>query len=202
MTKTRKIGTNLVDEETGEVLAQSTSPTADEVVPVLRAYETAPFFKTPWNHDTDAESRRTGLVCKDPTRCQQNMAHDADIKTIIGKFLNTGELPQAAQLPTYQNIEELADLQDVIVTSSQVEDAWAKFPAAVRNTLRDPKTFADYVEHCLAVGDLDPLRELGLAKPKPPEAPQASPGAPTAPPIPGGSSPAAAAAPGAPGGAT
>lgn len=195
---TRKIGKSLVDDETGEVLATSTSPEAHEVVPLVNAYQSSPFFKTPWNYDRDAESIRTGLECRDPTLCQQHLAHEADIKTIIGKFLTTGQLPQIG-LPVYQDIEQLADLQDVIVTKSQVDAAWDALPTAVRNILRDPKTFADYVEHCLMNEDIEPLRELGLAKPKPPQ--DVAPGAPQPPtPVPGAQP--GQAAPGAPGAAT
>lgn len=137
------------------------------------------FFKTPYNHDRDQESDRTGLACQDLSRTQQQFANDADINVILAKFMKTGELTTTGA-PNYQNIEEEFDLQRQMVTAWEVEVAWNKLPVAVRNILKDPKTFADYVTHCLETGDLDPLRELGLANPKPPE-PTTPPGGTPAP---------------------
>ena len=127
-----------------------------------------PFFKTPWNHDLDKETDRTGLACADPSKTQQQFAKDADINVILAKFMNTGEL-NLTGTPTYQVYDKEFDLQDQMVTAYEVEQAWNALPIAARNILKDPKVFADYVEHCLETGDIDPLRELGLAKPKEPE---------------------------------
>lgn len=130
--------------------------------------DTGIFWKTPWNHDRDAESNGTGLACNDKSKTQQQFAKDADINVILAKFLNTGEL-NLTGAPVYQNADKEFDLQDQMVTSHEVEQAWNDLPAAVRNILKDPKTFTDYVDHCVKTGDLDPLRELGLANPKAPE---------------------------------
>lgn len=148
-----------------------------------------PFFKTPWNHDRDAESKSVALTCNDPSRTQQQFAKEADINTILAKFLNTGELNITGS-PNYQDFDEPFDLQDQLVTQHQVDQAWQALPAAVRNILKDPKTFTEYVGHCLQTGDLDPLRELGLADPLPdPKAPLAPP-EPPQPPTPTGGTPA------------
>jgi len=122
------------------------------------------YFKTPWNHDRDAESASTALVCLDPSKTQQQFAAEADINNILRKFMNGAELPLTGEA-RYQHIEELADLQDVIVTGYQVDQAWSALPSSVRNILKDPNTFVKYVEHCLETGDIGPLRELGLANP-------------------------------------
>lgn len=137
-----------------------------------------PFFKTPWNHDTDLVSSLAALTCRDPSKTQQSFMAEADINNILRKFMQTGELPTTGA-PVYQDFEEEFDLQSKMVTAWQVQEAWDSLPIAVRNILKDPKTFADYVSHCLETGDLDPLRELGLAKAveepvvKPPEKPVA-----------------------------
>lgn len=126
----------------------------------------APFFKTPWNHDRNLESSSTRLACRDPSKTQQQFAADADINNILRKFQISGELsvtgtPQFLEIPGDGSEER--DLQNEIVTKYQVEQAWDALSSEVRNSLKDPKTFADYVEHCLQVGDLEPLRKLGLA---------------------------------------
>lgn len=137
-----------------------------------------PYFKTPWNHDTDAESARCALTTTDPSRTQQQFAKESDINVILARFLQTGELAITGQ-PKYMNIDELHDLQDSIVTRHQVEEAWNELPAAVRNILKDPKTFVEYVDHCVSTGDLEPLEELGLVEPREPQptppAPEAVP---------------------------
>lgn len=141
--------------EDGEVI--------NSVEPQPLALVEGPFFKTPWNHDRDAESLASALICLDPSRTQQQFAKEADINNILAKFLTTGELNQTGG-PKYQDVEELLDLQDSIVTRHEVDLAWSELPAAVRNILKDPKTFTEYVTHCVQTGDLEPLRELGLAK--------------------------------------
>lgn len=151
--------------------------------PEASSYSGPLFFKTPWNHDTDVAAKESALVCKDASRTKQSFAKDADINVILSKFLQN---PDPSMLnvtaPGYMNVEEEFDLQSQIVTAYQVEEAWNALPTAVRNMLRDPKTFADYVDHCLKTGDLDPLRELGLANRK------EEPGATTSDPPPSSSS--------------
>lgn len=153
----------VLDTDTGEITQAS-----QDWHEIVRAHYavTPPFFKTPHNYDRDKESHALGLACRDPSKTQQQFAKDADINTILAKFQQTGELPITGQ-PQYLNIDKPFDLQDQIVTRHQVEEAWNALPAAVRNILKDPKTFADYVDHCVQTGDLDPLRELGLAPPLP-----------------------------------
>lgn len=149
--------------EDGEVLDTVT----DEVIGTV-----PPFWKTPYNHDRDSESNRTGFASTDPSKTQQSFAAEADINNILAKFLKTGELNITGH-PTYQDVPEEFDLQNAMVTAYQVEQAWNELPTAVRNILKDPRTFADYVDHCLKNGDIEPLRELGLAKPS--EPPTAAP---------------------------
>lgn len=146
----KKITTDgeVVDEVTREVIAR---------VPSI-------YWKTPFNHDTDAESLATGLQCKDASKTQQQFAKDADINVILAKFFQTGELPHSTAAMGYRDVaEDALDLQAQIVTGWEVEQAWAKLSPEVRNTLRDPLTFTRYVTHCLQTGDLDQLEELGLA---------------------------------------
>lgn len=147
--------------EDGEVL--------DEVTHEIIA-RAPPFWKTPFNHDTDAEVHAGALICRDPSKTQQQFAKDADINSILAKFMQGGELPLTGS-PIYQDAEKEFDLQDAIVTRSDVEAAWELLPAAARNILKDPRTFMEYVDHCMKTGDLDPLREIGLALPKEPPEP-------------------------------
>lgn len=123
-----------------------------------------PFFKTPYNHDTDVEARSTALTCMDPSKTQQQFAKESDINVILAKFLKTGELSTTGPAKYGDQEDALLDLQDRIVTQYEVDQAWSSLSAEVRNTLKNPATFASYVEHCLEVGDLAPLEALGLAQ--------------------------------------
>lgn len=135
--------------------------------PEASSYSGPIFFKTPFNHDTDEAARETALTCKDPSRTKQSFARDADINVILAKFMaNPDPLMLQVRTPQYMNVDEEFDLQNKMVTAYEVQEAWDALPIAVRNMLRDPKTFADYVEHCMTTGDLEPLRELGLAQPR------------------------------------
>ena len=156
-----------------------------------------PFFKTPHNHDTVAESNAHSTSRMDASKTQQQFAKDADINNILRKFMATGELPMGAQKPIYMDVEQEFDLQSSMVTAHQVKEAWDALPTAVRATL-NPSTFCDYVDHCVETGDLAPLVELGLANPPadpdPPQPeptkPAGTPGASPAPPA-GNAAPAA-----------
>lgn len=157
MTMKKVHGDKILDTETGEIREAGRDP--DYLIDTHFGVR----WKTPWNHDTDAESLATAIVFKDESKTQQQFAADADINVILAKFMRTGELMTTGPAK-YMDVEEEFDLQDKMVTGYQVQEAWNALPAAVRNILKDPKTFADYVTHCLETGDLDPLRELGLAK--------------------------------------
>lgn len=135
----------------------------DEVTREIIARE-PPRFKTPWNHDTRAESLATATNKMEESRTQQQFLKDADINNILRKFLQTGELALTGK-PTYQNVDEELDLLDRIITGDEVNTAWNALPTAVRAILKDPQQFVAYIEHCMETGDIEPLRELGLAKP-------------------------------------
>ena len=143
----------------GEIVELEAAP--DQALP--------PFWKTPWNHNRDAESDRTGTECKDPSLTRQSEASDADINNILAKFMQTGQLMTNGKEPQYGFAPEEFDLQSTLIAGADVEAAWNDLPTAVRNILKTPKGLVDYVDHCLETGDLDPLRELGIAPPATPE---------------------------------
>lgn len=149
----------------------------DDIADTIIARVPAPFWKTPFNHDTDAESDRTALHCRDKTKTQQQFQAETEINNILAQFMKTGQDPSKGA-PIYQDADDIFDLQSAMVTGYEVEQAWNKLSAEIRNTLRDPRTFVEYIDHCLERGDLDELRKLGLANPKPPESPTPSGGTP------------------------
>lgn len=174
-------------------VTKGTRVTEDGEVVNYTDYETTwikpPQWKTPWNHDTSAESLATGTECRDPSKTQQSHMADADINNILRKFSQTGELPVTG-IPQYMDIEEEFDLQERIVTQAEMLKAWEALPAVARNSLKDPQTFLAYIDHCRETGDLAPLVELGLADDVTPRgAPLQRPKAASKPPEGGGDTP-------------
>lgn len=190
--------TALVDEETGEILAATPEWPAD--IATVPVGPNTLFFKTPYNHDTNKETDRTALFCPEKTKTQQHLAEEQELKTILNKFITSGGDIMALPRPdasNYLDTTDMAiDMQSRMVTAHEVEEAWNKLTPEQRSALKDPQTMVAYVDHCLEVGDVEPLIKLGLGgaiepipTPAPVPAPQAAPEAPK-PPTPTGGTPA------------
>lgn len=135
-------------------------------------------FKTPFNHDTDAEALRTATVTPEGevTKTQQNLADEQEMKTILSRYFQTGQLEQTSRPMTYGDVGEPKDLLDTIVTTAEIMDAWNALPVKARAILRDPKTFVEYMEQ-IDEESGDDLVHMGLATRK--EPPPATPVSPT-----------------------
>lgn len=141
-----------------------------------------PNWKTNYNHNTLAEAKRTGQANNQPSMTQQHGAKDADINTIVDRFLKTGQLPNVPVPPTYENFGDIFDFQSAMNTIKNATDSFMALPAKTRSQFNnDPARFVGYVDHCLEVGDLEPLEKMGLALPKKPPAPPAPPPEPKGP---------------------
>ena len=58
-------------------------------------------------------------------------------------------------------------------TVNAAKESFLALPAGVRNSFgNDLAKFVAYVDHCIETGDLDPLREMGLAVPKRDKSPE------------------------------
>jgi len=98
---------------------------------------------------------------------QQHGKEEADINTIVNRFLKTGLLPQVPLPPSYQNFGDVFDFQSAMDTIKQANDSFLALPANVRARFQnDPAIFVAYVDHCLETGDLKPLEEMHLAVPR------------------------------------
>lgn len=132
--------------------------------PIYKTFET--FFKTPYNHDTRAESRRVAQTNTEPSKTQQHQAHEADINTIVKNFGITGKLPVVAMPPVYEEFSEIFDFQSAMNAIKAAQDSFIALPANIRARFEnDPAKFVGYVDYCINNGDIDPLREMGLAIP-------------------------------------
>lgn len=162
-----------LDTETGEL-----HPIADTPPSV--------FWKTPWNHDTNMESERTGLTCADPSLTKQEFVEEADINVILNRFMRTGEPPPMAlpehfidmtHRPTYFEIQER-----LATASAMFYELPPKLRAEYQN---EPAQWADAVSLAAARDDLEGLRALGIdAREKPQEPPKGTPPVPELQPAP------------------
>lgn len=137
------------------------------------------FLKTPFNHDTDAEAERTGLICNDPSKAQQHMKEEADINTIVRRFGLTGQLPNARLPPTLdQFAEDIDDFQTAMNMVAAAKQSFMAMSAEVRDAFHhDPNRFVVTVDAMLGEANpekresnLELLRAMGLAVPPGPKA--------------------------------
>lgn len=143
--------------------------TVDDDGVVYKTFEA--FFKTPYNHDRDAESSRTATYCQEPTLAQQHSKEEADINTIVRNFGITGHLPQVQLPPTYEEFSEVFDFQSAMNQVLAARQSFDAMPAEVRDAFHnDPARFVGTVDAFLAEPDqakrahnMTLLRGMGLA---------------------------------------
>lgn len=122
-----------------------------------------PFFKTPWNHDTNFESDRTATFCADPSLTKQEFVEEQDINTIIERLTKGGEIPNIV-LP--EHFLDLSGRTDYFTMASKIADTNRLFYTLDAKTredhLNDPARWADAVVKATEAGDADQLELLGI----------------------------------------
>ncbi|WNK13684.1 MAG: internal scaffolding protein [Microvirus sp.] len=82
---------------------------------------------------SDDVSRATGLECLDPTLTQQQFADEADINTIVNKFLRTGVMPDEVSLPRFGDFTTTVDnYHDALNLVIAADEAFSELPAKIR----------------------------------------------------------------------
>lgn len=151
------------------------------------------FFKTPYNHDRDAESNASALTCNDKSLTQQQFKEETDINFILERYRASQQIPPMALPEHYFDLSERPSYHEI---QTALADANAKFylldPKIRAEHLNSPARWADQVIAATETGNLAELRKLGLDAPDPaPEpptptggtpAPVLAEGAPSAPP--------------------
>ena len=140
-----------------------------------------PFFKTPHNHDTNAETKRTGLVCLDPSLTDQSFKEDADINNIIERIRKTGQFQPV--LP--EHFGDGTQIPSLFEARSRIAESNATFynlaPSVREQFQNDPGRWESYVLASLKAGNREAVIAMGIQLPEPPEAPQEGTPAPGAP---------------------
>lgn len=120
-----------------------------------------------------------GIKIEGESLTVQSDAIDADINTIVKRFGITGELPSNLEYVTNVDLTEAPDtFMGAMEVLQRAQEQFMAMPANVRAEFNnDPGRFMDFVSDR---GNLDRMRELGLAVPKeeePAPSPAPAPGA-------------------------
>jgi len=122
-----------------------------------------PLWKTPFNHDTNFESERTGLFCKDPSLTKQEFKEESDINVILERFQRGGDLPPPVLPEHFTDLSERPTYFDIQSRLAQANTAFYQLNAKIRSEhLNDPARWADAVVAATNAQDGDALLRLGL----------------------------------------
>jgi hypothetical protein len=124
-----------------------------------------PTPRQPGNYDPVAAADECCVSDYGPSKTQQSQADDADINTIVNRFLKTGFLPDDIRAPVHADFDEIYDYHSAMTAVAEANSSFMKMPAATRQRFNhDPQEF---VAFCSDPANLPQLRELGLAHPEP-----------------------------------
>lgn len=94
----------------------------------------------------------------------QSQSEDADINEMMRRFKITGQMPIDVRAPTYGDFEGVSSYQDAIHAIMQAQESFDRMPAEIRAKFEnDPGKFVDF---CSDPGNIEAMREMGLAIPK------------------------------------
>jgi phage internal scaffolding protein len=113
----------------------------------------------------DQASDETGLKCLDKSLTKQSFAEEADINTIVRRFLLDGQMPNNVRMPTYGDFTNVTDYHTAMNAVAQANEAFDQLPAAVR--LRFHNDPAEFVEFCSNDENRQEAVKMGLVPPPP-----------------------------------
>jgi len=122
------------------------------------------FLRTPYNYDTNKVSDETGLRCDDPSLTQQQFKDEADINTIVDRFLRSGVMPTPVSMPQYVDYEGVFDFQTAMNVVRAADENFMRLDAKVRSRFNNsPQEFLEFFSN---PDNSDEAVRLGLALPK------------------------------------
>lgn len=129
----------------------------------------------------DFRSAESGLSCLDPSLTQQSFASEADINTIVDRFMKSGVLPTPSVMPQYIDFEGVFDYHSAMNVVRQADEAFMRLDARTRARFNNsPQLFLEFFAD---PANSEEAIRLGLALPVKPDvgvsgasAPDAEPG--------------------------
>ena len=122
------------------------------------------FLRTAHNYDMNQVSDETGLRCDDPSLTQQQFKEEADINTIVDRFLRSGVLPTPATMPQYVDYEGVFDFQSAMNVVKQADENFMRLDAKVRARFNNSPQ--EFLEFFADPANTDEAVRLGLAIPQ------------------------------------
>ena len=123
-----------------------------------------PFLRTPYNYDMNQASSDSGLVCADPSLTQQQFKEEADINTIVDRFLRSGVLPTPVNMPQYVDYEDVFDFQSAMNVVRAADENFMRLDAKVRARFNNsPQEFLEFFAN---PDNAEEAVRLGLAVPQ------------------------------------
>ena len=122
------------------------------------------FLRTPYNYDTNQVSDETGLFCRDDSLTQQQLKEEADINTIVDRFLRSGVLPTPVNMPQYVDYEGVFDFQSAMNVVRAADENFMRLDAKVRARFNNsPQEFLEFFAN---PENTEEAIRLGLAIPQ------------------------------------
>ena len=119
-----------------------------------------PFFRTPYNYNTNAASDESGLHCEDATLTQQHFKDETDINNILRQFNITGQLPEKTLEPRYGDFTGVLDYHSALNAVIASQDQFMALPATLRARFEnDPAKLIEFLDN---KENLDEAINLGL----------------------------------------
>lgn len=95
----------------------------------------------------------------------QAHAEDADINVLMRRFGITGKMPDNPKIPTYGDFSQITDYRTALDAVRRAHEGFMEIPAPIRAQFdNDPQLFMEFCEN---PENLEAMRNMGLAKPKP-----------------------------------
>lgn len=134
----------------------------------------SPFFRTAYNHDTNATSDESAISNFEETLAVQDAKDECDINTIVKRFGITGQLPSGVRTPTYDDFSGVHDYQSALAAMTSANESFYSMPSEVRSKFdNDPHRFVSYCSDPL---NAETLTSWGLTIHEPViKAPESSP---------------------------
>jgi len=113
----------------------------------------------------DIQSEKTGLTFPDASLTQQQFAEEADINTIVNRFLKTGVLPTPNTFPQYVDFEGIFDYQSAMNLVRAADESFMRMDAKVRQRFNNsPQEFLEFFAN---PANTEEASRLGLTIPQP-----------------------------------
>jgi len=122
------------------------------------------FCRSAYNYDMDLASDQVGLKCLDASLTQQQFKEEADINTIVDRFMKSGVLPNPANMPQFIDFEGIFDYQTAMNAVRSADEQFMRMDAKIRSRFNNsPQEFLAFFAD---PANSEEAIRLGLAVPQ------------------------------------